>query len=544
MELKKNTILEVTMEGCSGDGSGVARVNGLVVFVKGALRGETCEIRLLKVRKTMAFARVERVIVPSPMRQAPTCPHFGVCGGCAFWHMEYREELEIKRLHVEDTLKRIGGLSLPVPSILGAEAILHYRNKTQYPVSSGAGGVKIGFYRARSHDVKPIDRCLIVNDAANAAAGAVRLWMTEYDIPAYAEETGDGLVRHVFVRTNSLSQALICLVVNGERLPHEDALISLLRSACPSCAGILLSINRSPGNVILGKRFKTLWGQDYLTDELFGLRFQLSVPSFYQVNRAQTLRLYETAIKYAGLTGRETVLDLYCGIGTIALCMARRAGRVLGVEIVPEAINDAKENAARNGIQNASFYCGDAGTAANALQAEGLTPDIVVVDPPRKGLSQSVIDEITALSPQKLVYVSCDPATLARDLKLLTQRGFAAKEATAVDMFPRTAHVETVVLLSQQKPNDRIEIDLDLDELDPTPAESKATYEEIKDYVLQNFNLKVSNLYISQVKRKYGLEVGENYNLSKSENPKVPQCPPDKEEAIKRALIHFQMITE
>ncbi|MDD4716312.1 MAG: 23S rRNA (uracil(1939)-C(5))-methyltransferase RlmD, partial [Oscillospiraceae bacterium] len=394
MELKKNEILKVKIDGCSGDGSGIARVNGLVVFVKGALRDETCAIRILKVRKSMAFARVERVITASPMRRPPACPHFGICGGCAFWHMDYQEELEIKRLHVEDTLKRIGGLALPVPVILGADAILKYRNKAQYPVSSGPEGVKIGFYRTRSHDVRQIDHCLIVNDAANAAAKAVRRWMTDACIPAYEEKTGTGLIRHVFVRTNHLGESLICLVANGEQLPKKDMLIALLRQACPSCSGILLSVNRAPGNVILGKQFKLLWGKHYLTDQLFGLRFNLSVPSFYQVNREQTLRLYETAMQYAALTGHETVLDLYCGTGTISLFMARRAGRVIGVEIVPEAIRDAKKNAASNSIQNVSFYCGDSGTAAKALRAEGLQPDVIIVDPPRKGLGPQALDEI------------------------------------------------------------------------------------------------------------------------------------------------------
>ena len=325
-------------------------------------------------------------------------------------------------------------------------------------------------------------------------------------------------------------------------MPQEEALVQALRNVEPGLAGVVLGVNEKKNNVILGDSYRTLWGRDALEDTLCGLTFRLSVPSFYQVNTDQAEVLYGRALDFAGLTGAETVLDLYCGIGTISLVMARQAGKVFGAEVVPQAVEDARENALRNGVTNAEFLCGDAGEAARALAARGVKPDVVCVDPPRKGLAEDVVDTIAAMAPERIVYVSCDPATLARDVKRFAALGYALRKAEAVDMFPRTAHVETVVLLSQQKPDDTIEIDLDLDELDATAAETKATYEEIKAYVWEKYHLKVSNLYVSKIKRKCGLEVGQNYNLSKSENPKVPKCPPEKEMAIMDALKHFQMI--
>ena len=344
------------------------------------------------------------------------------------------------------------------------------------------------------------------------------------------------------MRVNQRGQSLCAVIANGTDLPHQEELVQALRRAEPDLAGVVLSVNQEKTNVILGKTHRCLWGRDYLEDTLCGLTFRLSVPSFYQVNREQAEVLYGRALAFAGLTGRETVLDLYCGIGTITLVMARQAGRAIGAEVIPAAVEDAKANAARNGVTNAEFLCADAAQAAQTLADRGLRPDVICVDPPRKGLAPAVIDAIVQMAPQRLVYVSCDPATLARDVKRMEEQGYVLQRAEAVDLFPRTAHVETVVLLSQQKPDDTIEIDLDLGELDATAAETKATYEEIKAYVWEKHHLKVSSLYISQIKRKCGLEVGQNYNLSKSENPKVPKCPPEKEAAIMDALKHFQMI--
>ena len=539
MELAKNQEHTVTIEGYGEGGMGVARIDGRVVFVHGALRGEKCRVLILKTLKSVAFAKVLEVLEPSSERITPDCPYFPRCGGCTYRHIRYEEELRLKKQRVQDNLSRIGGSDVTVEEILGAQDTLRYRNKAQYPVSKDGA---VGFYRARTHEVIECEHCLLVKPEADAAAEALREYMQSCRVAGYDEKTGRGLVRHLYIRSNAAGESLVCVLVNGDKLPKEDRLVTLLRDACPKCTGIVLGTNTKKGNVILGDRYRTLWGSDRLEDTLCGKTFRLSVPSFYQVNRVQAERLYAKAIEFAGLTGQETVLDLYCGAGTITLALSDHAKKVLGAEIVPEAIDDARENAARNGVKNAEFFCGDASDVAKKLARENLRPDVITVDPPRKGLAADVVESIAEMQPQRVVYVSCDSATMARDVKRLADLGYTAQRACAVDMFPRADHVETVVLLSQQKPDDTIEIDLDLDELDATAAETKATYEEIKAYVWEKHNMKVSSLYISQVKRKCGLEVGQNYNLSKSENPKVPKCPAEKEAAIMNALKHFQMI--
>ena len=393
-EVRKNELVTVKVENQSGDGSGVARLNGLVIFVKGGLAGETCRVRLETVHKTAAWGHVEEVLEASPARIEPDCPYAADCGGCQLRHMTYAQELELKRQHVQDALTRIGGQNITVDVIHGAEHPERYRNKAQFPVQPGKSGARIGFYRAGSHQVVDTEHCLLQKPEADAAAHAVRLWMRTCQIPAYDERTHRGLVRHVYVRTNRAGESLICLVVNGERLPSEKSLISRLRAACPGAVGILLCVNTEKTNVILGSRYRLLWGQDFLLDELCGLQFRLSVPSFYQVNREQAEVLYRRAADFAGLTGKETAVDLYCGTGTISLVLAGQAGHVIGAEIVPEAVADARENARRNGIGNAEFLCADAGEAAAELARRGLRPDVISVDPPRKGLSRPVIDAI------------------------------------------------------------------------------------------------------------------------------------------------------
>jgi 23S rRNA (uracil1939-C5)-methyltransferase len=481
MAVKKNDVVTLTVDNWSSDGSGVARLEGMVVFVKGGLVGETCRVRLETVHKTAAWGRVEEVLSPSPQRVTPDCPYYPQCGGCHLRHMSYEAELSMKRQRVEDALQRIGGQQISVTVIHGAPSPQRYRNKAQFPVSPGENGPKVGFYEARSHRVVDIDTCLLQKEEADRVAGAVRQWMKTCGVPPYDEKAHKGLVRHVYVRTNGAGESLICLLANGEKLPSEKSLISRLRAACPGAVGILVGVNTKKTNVILGDHYRLLWGQDYLMDTLCGLSFRLSVPSFFQVNRLQAETLYRRAVDFAGLTGKETVVDLYCGTGTISLVMAQQAGKVIGAEIVPEAIEDAKENARRNGIENAEFLCADAGEAAAELARRGLQPDVISVDPPRKGLSQPVIDAIGQMAPPTLVYVSCDPATLARDVKLLEEQGYRLQKAEAVDMFPRTYHVETVCLLSKLHANQHIEIDLKMDELDLTAAEKKATYQEIKD---------------------------------------------------------------
>ena len=539
MAAKKNEQHPLRIEGYGSAGEGVARLEGQAVFVKGALAGEICQVQLLKVGKSAAWGRVTQVLTPVPGRQSPDCPRYPRCGGCQLRHMTYAEELRFKRQKVQDALQRIGGWTGRVEKIHGAEAPDRYRNKIQFPV---ADGPRVGFFRARSHEVIDAEDCLLQPLAATRLREAFKLWMERYQVPAYDERVHGGLIRHFYVRVNQRGQSLCAVIANGTDLPHQEELVQALRRAEPDLAGVVLSVNQEKTNVILGKTHRCLWGRDYLEDTLCGLTFRLSVPSFYQVNREQAEVLYGRALAFAGLTGRETVLDLYCGIGTITLVMARQAGRAIGAEVIPAAVEDAKANAARNGVTNAEFLCADAAQAAQTLADRGLRPDVICVDPPRKGLAPAVIDAIVQMAPQRLVYVSCDPATLARDVKRMEEQGYVLQRAEAVDLFPRTAHVETVCLLSKLNAKQHIEVELNLDELDLTSAESKATYDEIKAYVLEHTGLKVSSLYISQIKRKCGLDVGQNYNLSKKEDAKVPQCPPEKEKAIMEALKHFGMI--
>ena len=539
MELAKNQEHTVTIEGYGEGGMGVARIDGRVVFVHGALRGEKCRVLILKTLKSVVFAKVLEVVEPSGARIESDCPYFPRCGGCTYRHMSYEEELRLKGQRVQDNLARIGGSAVTVEEILGAADTLRYRNKAQYPVSKDG---KVGFYRARTHEVIECEQCLLVKSEADAAAEALREYMQSCRVAGYNEKTGRGLVRHLYIRSNTAGESLVCVLVNGNKLPQEETLVALLRGACPKCRGIVLGANTKKGNVILGDRYRTLWGEDRLEDTLCGKRFRLSVPSFYQVNRAQAERLYAKAIEFADLTGQETVLDLYCGAGTITLALSDHAKKVLGAEIVPEAIDDARENAVRNGIKNAEFFCGDASDVAKKLAQEHLRPDVITVDPPRKGLAPDVVESIAAMQPERVVYVSCDSATMARDVKRFAALGYKAKRACTVDLFPRADHVETVCLLSKLQAKEHIEIEVKMDELDLTAAEKKATYEEIKEYVLEHTGLKVSHLYIAQVKQKCGIIERENYNKPKSEDAKQPQCPPEKEKAIKEALTHFGMI--
>ena len=442
---EENQIYRGFIQGYASDGSGVARVDGMAVFVKNAIRDELVDFMVDHVGHSAAWGHMVRIIQRCPARLEPDCPYYEQCGGCQFRHMNYPEELEAKRLRVEDALRRIGGLPLRVDRIWGAADTARYRNKVQFPVSRDG----IGYYAARSHRVVDIDDCLLQPERASQCRAAVAEWMERFQVPAYDERSHTGLVRHLYLRFNQAGETLCCLVVNGDQLPHEGELVEMLRAADPGLAGVVLNENTRKTNVILGGAYRTLWGRDWLEETLCGLTFRLSVPSFFQINRAQTEVLYGRAAEFAGLTGRETVLDLYCGIGTIGLTMAGKAGRVMGAEIVPQAVEDARANAARNGVDNAEFFCGDAAQVAQRLRDQGLRPDVIAVDPPRKGLAPEVPGLLADMGPERIVYVSCDPATLARDLKRLDELGYRAVRAEAVDLFPRTAHVETVALLTQ-----------------------------------------------------------------------------------------------
>ncbi len=538
--LEKNELHEVLIDGWNSVGAGVAHIGGRAVFVSGAIPGERWIVRIVKATATTVYAKGERLLLAAPERIEPACPHFGKCGGCALCHVSYEAEKRFKLERVNEAYARIGGLALRCGEILGAEHIDGYRNKAVFAV--GAGAVT-GFFRPRSHDVVAVDRCLIQTDAANRAAAALREFMKKHGIPAYDYATGSGLIRHIFVRVGmSSGEAQVTAVTAGGLGAATSALADCLREAVPEAVSIVLNVNHTAGNTVLAGDFYTLWGRGTITDRLCGLDFELSPHSFYQVNPAQAERLYERALAYAAPEGKGTVLDLYCGAGTISLCLARGAEKVIGAEIVPEAVENARANARRNGIANAEFICADAGEAAAELARRGCTPDAIVLDPPRKGLTPEVITAAVAMHPERIVYISCDPATQARDLKLFTQNGYEPIEATAVDMFPRTRHVETVCLLSKLNTEHHIVVELSMDEMDLTTAEKKATYDEIKAYVLEHSGLKVSSLYIAQVKQKYGIIEQENYNKPKAEDAKQPKCPLEKERAIVEALRYFGMV--
>ena len=543
--IRKNDIFEADITAMTAEGSGICRAEGMAVFVPGTAVGDRCAVRIVKVLRKYAFGRLEKLLAPSPDRIAPDCPVAAQCGGCVYRHIRYEAELRIKTQRVRDALERIGGLQdFQMEPILAAPDRCRYRNKCQLPIGlSKDGALQLGFYAVNSHRIVNTESCLLQPEAFDRAAAAFRRWYAVSGESVYDEASHSGVLRHLYMRRGEMSgEMMVCVVANGAALHEEALLVEMLREAVPEITGVLLNVNREKTNVVLGKTCRTLWGKDTITDTLCGLAFEIAPHAFYQVNRTQAERLYGKAAEYAGLTGAETLLDLYCGTGTIGLSMAKNAKKLIGAEIVPAAVENARRNAERNAIQNAEFLCADAAEAARILFERGEKPDVIVINPPRKGCDSALIATIAAMRPKRVVYVSCDPATLARDLKLFGESGYKTETVTPADMFPGTAHVETVVLLSKLNTKQHVEVELNLDELDLTAAESKATYDEIKAYVLEKHGLKVSSLYISQVKRKCGLDVGQNYNLSKKENAKVPQCPPEKEAAIMEALKHFQMI--
>ena len=445
--LVKNQIYEATVTDYTAEGQGVARVEGCAVFLPGAIAGETYRIRIEKVGKTWAAGKIVEILEKSPHRIQRECPISASCGGCDFWHMDYAEETRLKAARVRDCLNRIGGQQLQEVPILAAPTCQGYRNKAQYPVAAEKGRAYAGFFKAGTHRVVENHGCLILPRESDRVKEIVIEHSNKYRISAYDEVSGKGLLRHIYVRRGAVSgEVLVCLALNGRALPHSDELIEKLR-AVDGFATLVLSVNTKKTNAVLGDEEIVLYGPGYITDTLCGLTFRLSPRSFYQVNHAQAERLYETAIAQAGITGTDLVLDLYCGVGTITLCMAKAAGKVIGVEVVEQAVLDARENAVRNGIENAEFFCGDAGKAALELEKQGICPDVVVVDPPRKGLNADTIQALSKMSPRRIVYVSCDPATLARDVALLEERGYALRNVTAADLFPRCSHIETVATL-------------------------------------------------------------------------------------------------
>ncbi len=445
----KNDIYTLRVHGYGSDGSGVSHLpDGRAVFIKGALRDELCEVKLLKVGKTLAWAKVSKVLEASPDRIESDCPYYPQCGGCQLRHLSYEEELSFKLERVQESLRRIGGLSATVSTIHAAKETERYRNKIQFPVSGDSQSPNIGFYRARSHDIIDVEDCLLQPVIVRELRKLIKSWMQDNQIKPYNETTHKGLIRHLYVRVNHKNEALCVLVINGKRLPKADSLIESLKTV-DGLVGISLSYHMEKSNVVLGKKTQCIWGDAHLSDTLCGMEFMLSPASFYQVNRAQTHVLYKRAVELANLTGNETVLELYCGIGTITLAMAQKAKSVIGAEIVSSAVEDAIENANRNNIENVRFICADAKNVAAEMAQTEEKLDVICVDPPRKGLAPSVVESILKMAPERIVYVSCDPGTLARDLKLLCESDYEVQTVEACDLFPRTVHVETVVLITK-----------------------------------------------------------------------------------------------
>ena len=694
MEFQKNDIVTVTIDDMGNEGEGIGKVDGFTLFVKDAVPGDKVEARIVKNKKNYAYARLEKVVVPSPFRVEPGCAFHRQCGGCQLQALSYERQLAFKQEKIRNSLIRIGGFAPEyvdkrMEPIVGMEEPFRYRNKAQYPVGADKDGNPVaGFYAGRTHSIVANTSCLLGAEENKFILNCILKYMYDNNVSAYDETAGTGLVRHVLIRKGFTSgEIMVCLVINyrGERfrsgklqeemalkeelkqgkrwkekvqkgkarqensqegricadikqgtvfaegricvessqgtafsegracadsnqetafsegricadikrgtvfaegricaernqgtvfwnggkdrkgtdgnqdkngavefLPNQEALISELMKI-KGMTSVSVSINTRQTNVIMGEEIHTIWGRDTISDTIHmrdmrqadfpftgrELTFQISPLSFYQVNPAQTEKLYSLALEYAGLTGQETVWDLYCGIGTISLFLAGSAKKVYGVEIIPPAVEDAKENAERNGIGNAEFIVGK---AEEVLQETLCPPDVVVVDPPRKGCDRACLEAVLRVQPERIVYVSCDPATLARDLRMLCDGGYEVERVRGVDQFGMTVHVETVCLLSKLHSNQHIEVELRIDELDLTAAESKATYEEIKEYVLKEYGLKISNLYIAQVKRKCRIVERGNYNLPKSESSRQPKCPPEKEMAIIEALKHFGMI--
>ena len=548
MPLQKNQLLTLRIERLSNDGSGVAHSSeGEAVFVPGTAPGDEAQVRIVKDCGRYAFGILDKLLTPSPDRIPVDCTVAGPCGGCSLRHLDYAAELRAKQESVADAFRRIGGLDVPVLDALPSPEVDRYRNKVQFPVGRDKDGAPcIGFYAGRTHRIVPCPDCKLQPGVLNDIGNALCAFFAAHGIQPYDEERGKGLVRHIFLRRGAHSgQIMVCLVCTRPKLPHSDELVALLREKFRDIATILINVNAKKTNVILGEESVTLYGPGCIEDTLCGVPVRLGPLSFYQVNTLAAERLYGVAAEYAQLEPDDVLLDLYCGMGTIGLSMAGHCRELIGVEIIPEAIDSAKANAARMGDAVAAksrFFCADAGEAAARLAAEGLRPDVIMLDPPRKGCDETTLSAVVQMSPRRVVYVSCNPSTAARDAAWLGQHGYRAEKVQPVDLFPRTKHVETVCLLSKLNAKQHIEVDIHMDELDLTDAEKKATYSEIKEYVLEHTGLKVSSLYIAQVKQKCGIIERENYNKPKSDDAKQPQCPPDKEKAIKEALKHFGMI--
>ena len=546
---KKNDLVTLEITDLGSSGEGIGKVDGFTLFVKDALIGDVIQAKIIKLKKNYGYGRLMEIVTPSPARVEARCLKARACGGCQIQPLDYEKQLEYKENKVGGLLERVGKIrDYVMEPIIGMEEPWHYRNKAQFPVGKDKDGKIItGFYAGRTHSIVPLDKCFIQHPLNEQIMSIVQRWMEEFNISSYDEVSHKGLVRHIFTRIGKYTgEVMVCLVINGKKIPKEAELIERLKQI-PGIKSICLNVNRENTNVILGKDIQCLWGQPYITDKIGEIFYRISPLSFFQVNPIQTQKLYATALEYAGLTGKETVWDLYCGIGTISLFLAQAAKKVYGVEIVPEAIRDAQENARLNHIENAEFFVGKAEEVLpEQYEKNGVYADVIVVDPPRKGCDEKLLACMVQMAPETIVYVSCDPATLARDLNYLSNHGYKVKKVRCTDMFPHSVHVETVCCLVRETVNDN---EIEYMHVDYEPEDNEylkgikgsATYAEIKKWIKEQYNVSVSSLYIAQCKDACGFEKRDNYNKG-AEGHKVPNCPAEKRELIMKAFKHFKMI--
>ena len=581
MSYSKNDCVELTIEDIGVSGEGIGKVDGYTLFVKDTVIGDVVRVKIMKAKKNYGYARLMDIIKPSKDRVEPACPIARQCGGCQIQAMNYNAQLKYKQKLVKDNLLRISGLTEGVDyemcEILGMDTPFRYRNKAQYPVGEDKdGNIVMGFYAGHTHSIIacPDDDCMLGHRDNAFILNAVKEWMKEYRVRAYNENIHKGTVRHVLVRTGyHTDEVMVCLVTKKMlRKEAADGLVKAIQKLKLNIASLVVNINKEDTNVILGKECITLYGRPYIEDYIGDIKFQISPLSFYQVNPKQTEVLYNKALEFAGLKGNESVWDMYCGIGTISLFLAKKAGKVYGVEIVPQAIEDAKNNAKINNIDNAEFFVGKAEEVVPAFykkqtgvqsdkdstdskEYDMTRPDVVVVDPPRKGCDKKLLDTIVSMTPDRIVYVSCDSATLARDLKLLVEYGYKVEKVQSVDQFGNTVHVETVVLLSHKKPDGHINVKVEfgegegkvpLDNIAKRAEEYKpkerVTYKMIKEYIEAKYGFKVHTAYIAEVKRDLGLPMYDAPNAVEELKQPRKHPTPEKVEAIKDALKHFEVI--
>ena len=558
MEFRKNDLVTLEIEDCGIDGEGIGKADGFTVFVKDAVIGDTVTAKIIKAKKNYGYGRLMEVLKPSPYRVEPKCEFARQCGGCQLQALSYDQQLVFKTNKVKGHLERIGGFTdIPMEPIIGMDELFHYRNKAQFPVGRNKEGkIVTGFYAGRTHNIIENRDCALGVAENKEVLDRVIAHMEKYGIEPYNEATGKGLVRHVLIRYGYFTkEVMVCLILNGNKLPKEEQLV---KSLCeiPGMTSITINVNKKRSNVILGEEICLLWGQEYITDRIGDISYQISPLSFYQVNPMQTQKLYAKALEYADLHGQETVWDLYCGIGTISLFLAQKAKFVRGVEIVPAAIENAKENAKLNGLENTEFFVGKAEEVLpREYKKNGVYADVIVVDPPRKGCDETLLETMVEMNPERIVYVSCDSATLARDLKYLCERGYELRKVCPVDQFGMTVHVETVVLLSHKKADSYIHIDVEFGEGEgKIPVDSiakraeaykpkeKVTYKMIKEYIEAKYGFKVHTAYIAEVKRDLGLPMYDAPNAVEELKQPKKHPTPEKVEAIKDALRYFAVI--